>query len=135
MTEKSQLFVRTLDGKSIDILVNFNDRVKTIKELIYKKMGIEINKQRLIYCGQLMENEKVINSYNIMIHSSVHLVILDEKEIDEENNENDEKIIKIDSHTLNLIIEMKKNFDKLLDEYKLLKLENEKLKNLISDSI
>ena len=33
-----------------------------------------------------MENEKVINSYNIMNQSSVHLVILDEKEIEEENN-------------------------------------------------
>ena len=37
MTEKSQLFVRTLDGKSIGILVNFNDTVKSIKVINTKK--------------------------------------------------------------------------------------------------
>lgn len=123
MTEKSQLFVSTLDGQKIGILVNFNDKVISIKHLIQEKMEIEIYKQRLIYCGQLMEDKRVINSYNIMAQSSVHLVIMKEKV---------EKI-KIDNLTLDLILEMKTSFDKILNEYKLLKLENERLKKLILD--
>ena len=124
MTEKSQLFVNTLDGQTIGILVNPNDEVISIKHLIQEKMEIEICKQSLIYCGQLMEDKRVISSYNIMNQSSIHLVI------SEENDENKEKeeIIKIDDTTLNLILEMKTNFDKILGEYKLLKLENERLK-------
>lgn len=126
MTEKSQLFVSTLDGQKIGILVNFNDKVISIKHLIQEKMEIEIYKQRLIYCGQLMEDKRVINSYNIMAQSSVHLVIMKEKV------EKVEKI-KIDNLTLDLILEMKTSFDKILNEYKLLKLENERLKKLILD--
>lgn len=131
MTEKCQLFVNTLDGKSIKILINFNDKVISIKNLILQKIGIEIYKQRLVYCGQEMKDERVINSYNIAVQSSIHLVILGEKN----KGVKKEKKIKIDNTILDLILEMKKNFNEIIWEYKLLKSENEKLKKIISDNM
>jgi len=121
MTDKTKLFVKTLDRQRIDIFVDFNDNVITIKRLLYEKMGIEIDRQRLIYCGQEMINTRVINSYNILSQSIIHLVILD-------------KIKEINNTTLNLILTMKTNFDKILGEYKLLKLENERLQNLLLEN-
>ena len=115
--KKTKVFVKTLKGGSMNVLVDLNDTVIMIKHLIYKQNGIEINRQRLIYCGQEMINTRVINSYHVLAQTTIHLVIFD-------------KVNKMDNATLSLILKMKTNFDKILEEYKLLELENERLQNL-----
>ena len=73
------LFIRSLTGESYVIIDPFKlGTVLNLKKYIEKAHGYLTRRQRLIYCGQEMQNNRKIASYSVSSDTSLHLVILDD---------------------------------------------------------
>jgi ubiquitin C len=70
-----ELFVKTLTGKTITLIVKFSDSIKIVKDMIQDNQGIPSDQQRLIYTGIQLEDERTLSDYKIGPESTVHLVL------------------------------------------------------------
>lgn len=70
-----QIFVKTLTGKSIALDVEQDDSVSHVKHKIQEKEGIKAQHQMLICSGKQLIDERRLNDYNILKHSTLHLVL------------------------------------------------------------
>jgi len=68
----TQLFVKTLTGKTITVTVNDSDTILSIKEQIESKEGVPTEQQRLIICGKEMEDDHLVSEYNL--RRTIHLI-------------------------------------------------------------
>ncbi|OMJ65224.1 hypothetical protein SteCoe_38762 [Stentor coeruleus] len=67
--------VSTLTGKSIQISLFENSLILDIKTEIQKLEGLPIDQQRLVFAGKQLEDEKLLNEYNIQDESKLYLVL------------------------------------------------------------
>ena len=51
------------------------DEVKTIKQSLQEKEGIQVDQIRLIYSGKQLADEKKIEEYNITAGGTIHMVL------------------------------------------------------------
>ena len=70
-----QLFVKTLDGKTITLEVEQTDSIEAIKAKIYEKECYLPEVQRLLLAGRQLDEGKTLSDYNIQAGSTIHLVI------------------------------------------------------------
>jgi len=70
-----QIFIKTLQGKSITLEVSDNDTILSIKDKINEIEGIPSDQQRLIFAGKQLEDNNTISDYGIQADSSIHLVL------------------------------------------------------------
>ena len=73
--EDFQVFVKTTTGKTFTIRVMANTTVAEMKQKILDKEGIPVDQQRLIYRGTEMNDNHVVEKYNITFDAMIHLVI------------------------------------------------------------
>ena len=70
-----QIFVKTLTGKTITLNVQPYYKIVYIRELIKLKEGFPMEKQRIVYEGIQIEDNRTLADYNIQKESTIYLVL------------------------------------------------------------
>ncbi len=52
-----------------------SDKVSSLKERLFKTTGIQMERQRLLYGGRQLENDKTMADYKISKGATVHMVV------------------------------------------------------------
>jgi len=68
------IFIKTLKGKTITLIVEPIDTVIEVKEKIQEE-GIPFEQQRLIFAGKQLEDWRTLSSYCVAKNSTVHLIL------------------------------------------------------------
>ena len=68
-----QIFVRTLSGKTISLDLESNDTVRSVKYKLHVKERLPVYRQRLVYEGRELEDEKQLQDYHIVPGSTLYL--------------------------------------------------------------
>jgi hypothetical protein len=69
-----QIFIKTLDNKTITLQIKTTDAIKNIKHKIQNRENVPYYKQNLLYGITPLKNEFTIKDYNISDNSTLHLV-------------------------------------------------------------
>ncbi|CAB4492868.1 unnamed protein product [Rhizophagus irregularis] len=69
-----QIFVEDLDGRTTSLQVQSSYTIKKVKELYYERNGLEVGKQRYIFGGQPLLDDRTLSSYNIKTRNTINLV-------------------------------------------------------------
>lgn len=65
----------TLTGRTVSLIVDPEETIKSVKEKLKDKDGVPVNEQRLIYGGHQLEDSKTLSDYSILRDSTIHLVL------------------------------------------------------------
>ena len=74
-----QIFLKTLDGKTITLEVDPSDTVSKVKEKIIEKEGwegfVEPNEVKVILAGKVLEEGFTLHEYPVQKETTLHLVL------------------------------------------------------------
>ncbi|CAH3152460.1 unnamed protein product [Pocillopora meandrina] len=73
-----QIFIKTLTGKTITLVVGPSETIKNVKLKIQDEEGIPPSQQHLIFRRQELEDHQTLKEYKVTNKSSVHLRLEDE---------------------------------------------------------
>ncbi|XP_049395202.1 uncharacterized protein LOC125859476 [Solanum stenotomum] len=71
----TQIYVLTLTNRRFKLMVESDDTIADVKAAIQEKEGIRFHKQRLIYNGRQLEDDRSLVDYGIQYNSQLALVL------------------------------------------------------------
>ena len=77
----TQIFIKTLTGKTITLHVKLSDIIVNIKSMIQDKEGIPPNQQNLIYADRDLKDPHTLSHYSINKMSTLYLAVLQQKRV------------------------------------------------------
>ncbi|XP_076846332.1 ubiquitin-like protein 4A [Brachyhypopomus gauderio] len=69
------LTVKPLQGKECNVQVTENEKVSTVKELVFERLNIPPDQQRLLYKGKALADEYRLSDYSIGPEAKLNLVV------------------------------------------------------------
>ncbi|KAK3565806.1 hypothetical protein QTP86_015568 [Hemibagrus guttatus] len=72
---KMILTVKPLQGKECNVQVTENEKVSTVKELVFERLNIPPHQQRLLYKGKALADEYRLSDYAIGPEAKLNLVV------------------------------------------------------------
>ncbi|KAG9445787.1 hypothetical protein H6P81_011915 [Aristolochia fimbriata] len=69
------IFVKISSGKRISLEVRLSDTILKIKTKIRDREGVPVDSQTLFYCGKELEDSQTLRSYNVLMDSTLLLII------------------------------------------------------------
>lgn len=70
-----QIFVKTLTGRTISLLVEEEESIEVVKEKLKDKEGVPVEEQRLIYGGHELKEGRTLKDYGIGREATLHFVL------------------------------------------------------------
>jgi len=70
----TQIFVRSVDGRTLTLDVDLSDTVDTVKRQLESRAGVPVQMQRLVHAGRDLHDEPTLLDCGIERHSTLHLV-------------------------------------------------------------
>ena len=67
--------IKTLTGKIINVTIQHDYSINEIKQHVQEMEGIDPNQMKILYNGEILDNDAKIKDYNINQHSTLHLVL------------------------------------------------------------
>jgi hypothetical protein len=74
--QQIQITVKTLTGRNIILNVDRSNTIKEVKEMTQDILEMPPNMMRFIFMGKQLEDQRTIQSYNIMDENVIHLVLI-----------------------------------------------------------
>ena len=68
------VYIKTLSGQTISVKVTPQDTVRDVKQKIFEQEGIPVDKQRMIFVGEQLNDDDRLLDHRIEHESAVHLV-------------------------------------------------------------
>jgi hypothetical protein len=65
---------KTLKKETFELDIDLQDQISQIKEQIFRLKGISVEKQKLLFAGDILEDNKTIGDYQIQKCTTVYLV-------------------------------------------------------------
>ncbi|CAF1090865.1 unnamed protein product [Adineta steineri] len=70
-----QIFIKTLTGTTMTIIVTKEDTVESLKAKIQDRKGIPPDQQRIIYIGKQLQDARILSDYDISKGATLTLVV------------------------------------------------------------
>lgn len=69
------VYIKSLTGRSIDILTTQQMSIEEMKMIIREKDGIPVDQQRFIFAGRQLEDSMLVGMYNLTKEANINLVL------------------------------------------------------------
>lgn len=75
LTSYGPIYIKTLNGKTIELQVLETDSIESVKAKLQSKEAIPPDQQRLIFSGVQLDDGRTLGSYNILKEAVLDLVL------------------------------------------------------------